>query len=1336
MSMQHWTWARRTGAAALSLGLAAGSLTVEATSSAVATPIPHARVIADAKGAADEASAAAIAAKFGHGVAVDSLTTATTQVTALPDGTLRLVADSVPVRTKINGAWKALNLDLVRSDGYLAPAVAAQHVTFSAGGSGPLVRVQGGDGTWVSEDSPFGALPEPSVKGPTAIYPNVLPGVDMQVTATPTGVSEVLVVKTAAAATNPKLAQVRFGIHGSSLSADASGRAHAGAKGAKGVTAGIPTWWDSSQGSTAQGPGGTLMPRPVGQSVTSSSITLAAGAAAATDGVQYPVFIDPDWSSGDVHAWFIDAGFPNQAYLDSNPYSTVEKSGWIPASATGSGGVAHTARAFWNFNTSALVGKQVSAAHFNAVLNGMFNCGIMRQSNLWSTSGAPIGGTWNSTGSVYSQIIGSATPSACGAAVGFNALIAAQHAAAGTTSTTVAIRANSESDQYNWSKWNQGATLTVTYNSIPNAPTGLGFTNPSRACSTDSTAPTYIDGTQDISLQATSTDPDAGNLDTTFHVYGVTSPTYSWSAATGSEAQGATAPVVIPANTLDTGEYRWNATSNDTHVDSPVSATCYFFIELTPPALPTITEAGNTHQVGKPMTVTLDSAVADSVQLYAIWWVDGSNEVATAPPVTDPITVGGSMPACNTGASGVRYVCPTSGTAATVTVAPIDVRSTLWVASYDHTGRISVGQNGSPSTWLHVTSTSDTTGVSFAQGHFWDTADYDPAKTIVHDQSTSTATTGTTAPQSLVGAQLASGTFDDEPVTVLQLSQTSSTPSVALGHTPAPPLDPSGSYSVSFWLDPVAGTSGHVLSQTAKFSDAPGGPAWGTLFDFSYASGDVQFCAMRTYTAGACTDPYSVASGQWTLVTGVWDAVNQQARVLTGSSAVPRGAAFNASASTVVTPGPAAFGLATTDSAGSYAGSTSSIAGRLYRPAIFPGVISASQLTLMSAGFGPNAELLAPPPADPVIAAGDHHTCAVAGGQAYCWGENDKGGLGNNSTTDSAIPVAVDVSGVLAGKTVTSLAGGHLYTCAVADGQAYCWGYNIFGALGNNSGTDSNVPVAVDVSGVLAGKTVTSIAAGFVHTCAVADGRAYCWGENVYGQLGDNSTTISRAPVAVDVSGVLAGKTVTAIAAGDFYACAVADGQAYCWGDNSHGQLGNNSTTDSSVPVAVDVSGVLAGKTVTSIAAGGDHTCAVADGQAYCWGYNVFGVLGNNSTTDSSVPVAVDVSGVLAGKTVTSIAAGDDHACAVADGRAYCWGLGGYGELGNASTTSSSVPVAVDVSGALAGKTATSIDAGSVHTCGVADEQVYCWGYNALGELGDNSTTNSTTPVIVAVPGL
>jgi alpha-tubulin suppressor-like RCC1 family protein len=376
------------------------------------------------------------------------------------------------------------------------------------------------------------------------------------------------------------------------------------------------------------------------------------------------------------------------------------------------------------------------------------------------------------------------------------------------------------------------------------------------------------------------------------------------------------------------------------------------------------------------------------------------------------------------------------------------------------------------------------------------------------------------------------------------------------------------------------------------------------------------------------------------------------------------------------------------------------------------------------------------------IAAGATNTCSITSdGRAFCWGLNDKGQLGNNSTATSLVPVAVYTGGVLSGKTVSAIAIAQGHACALAsDNQAYCWGNDASGQLGNNSTATSLVPVAVYTGGVLSGKTVVSIANGADHTCALAsDNQAYCWGNGGIGRLGNNSTTNSSVPVAVYTGGVLSGKTLVSIASGNTETCVIAsDGLAYCWGYNTRGLGDSAATTNSSVPVAVYTGGVLSGKTLVSIATSNLTVCAAAsDGSAYCWGYNG-GELGNNSTTDSSIPVAVYTGGVLSGKTVTAVSVSGSYACArSSDGIAYCWGYNGAnGQLGNNSTVTSLVPVAVYTGGVLSGKTVTAISSslgtGGGHTCILAApsaKEAYCWGSNTNGELGNNSTASSLVPI-------
>jgi alpha-tubulin suppressor-like RCC1 family protein len=346
---------------------------------------------------------------------------------------------------------------------------------------------------------------------------------------------------------------------------------------------------------------------------------------------------------------------------------------------------------------------------------------------------------------------------------------------------------------------------------------------------------------------------------------------------------------------------------------------------------------------------------------------------------------------------------------------------------------------------------------------------------------------------------------------------------------------------------------------------------------------------------------------------------------------------------------------------------------------------AAAALISLAAGLGPLAPTpqaaLASTPGASSVSTGSLHTCAIESGKAYCWGRNDDGELGDGSTAGSIVPVAVDTSGALAGKTLTQISTADGDTCALdSAGAAYCWGNDDAGQLGDggNSADHSTVPVAVETSGALAGKTLTHISTGDFDTCALdSAGAAYCWGYNGEGELGDGSTTDSRVPVAVDTSGALADKTLTQISAGGGVACVLDSASAaYCWGIGG-GVLGNGSTTDSSVPVAVDTSGALADKTLTQISAGADNACALDSGGAgYCWGYNDLGSLGDGSTSDSTVPVAVDTSGVLAGQTLTQVSAGDYDVCAVDSGGApYCWGENTGGELGDGSTVSSDVPV-------------------------------------------------------------
>lgn len=344
----------------------------------------------------------------------------------------------------------------------------------------------------------------------------------------------------------------------------------------------------------------------------------------------------------------------------------------------------------------------------------------------------------------------------------------------------------------------------------------------------------------------------------------------------------------------------------------------------------------------------------------------------------------------------------------------------------------------------------------------------------------------------------------------------------------------------------------------------------------------------------------------------------------------------------------------------------------------------------------------------------DRHTCALSvTGGVKCWGFNGDGALGDGSVLPRLLPE--NVFGMSSG--VASITTGAGHTCAMTtDGGAKCWGYNGRGRLGDGSTTSRLLPT--QVQGLSSG--VTAISAGDEHTCAlITGGGAKCWGNNILGQLGDGSAVNRFVPT--DVTGL--GSGVMAISAGGFHTCSLtAGGAAKCWGSNSQGQLGDDSTTGSSVPIGV----TSLGSGTVAISAGRYHTCALTvGGGVKCWGRNSSGQLGSNDTANRLVPT--DVAGLSSG--VIAVSAGGTHTCALTmSGGVKCWGSNLLGQLGDDSTTDRLAPT--DVSGLSNGVVA--ISTGYFHTCALgADGGVKCWGYNGEGPLGDGTTITRLVPTDV-----
>ena len=284
-------------------------------------------------------------------------------------------------------------------------------------------------------------------------------------------------------------------------------------------------------------------------------------------------------------------------------------------------------------------------------------------------------------------------------------------------------------------------------------------------------------------------------------------------------------------------------------------------------------------------------------------------------------------------------------------------------------------------------------------------------------------------------------------------------------------------------------------------------------------------------------------------------------------------------------------------------------------------------------------------------------------------------------------PPALAAASALSGKTVTTVVTGGDHSCALtSDGDVACWGSNNHGQLGINSTTARSLPTAITTTGTpLSGKTITQLSVNGSHTCALtSDAILACWGDDSDGQIGDGATSGDHlVPTAVTTASTpLSGKTISAVTTGSAHTCALAsDGTLACWGLQTDGRLGNSSSSaaDVETPTAVTVSGTaLSGLTINAIDAGAAHTCARASSNALaCWGLNTSGQLGNGSTTSSNEAVSVTVSGTpLASLSIAGISAGGAHTCAASvSGVVACWGDNGDNELGNGGTTDSDVPV-------------------------------------------------------------
>jgi hypothetical protein len=903
----------------------------------------------DSQSAPNEVTAGQIAMTYGHPVTVSADTTETNLVQAEPDGSFQLTESSIPVRVRQSGAWVPVDVNLApTADGFLTPKASTAPVEFSPGGSGPMARFQDAAGTWIAVSWPGGSLPAPAVSGSTATYSNVFPGVNLVLTASPQGMTEVLVITSAVAAADSQLSSLTFAISGTTLSGTSNGT-NATATAADGAISPEPAWWDSSSpGSGPAGPGINAQGRPVPDKVAANSITINAASAISATAVTYPAYIDPETVlKNKLNYTYVDVRYPTQSYYDNTSFEHV---GYV----TSSDGT-HVARSFWQMDLSGLAGKYIASSTFNATDEWSYSC-TPEVVTLYWTGGIASNTDWNnqpgSIGAALSnKTIAYQNPSfpggnpntACptpSTPTSFTATAAvAQSLANGANNVTLGLYTN-EANAYYWKQFSDGATLTVSYYSYPTAPAGRSMTPCAFQCASPATV-----GSLNPTLTGTATDSDGYNLNYNYQVWAGSSSsptTLVWSGTVANVQSGKGS--AINTGTLANGstyEYRVQACVN------PDTAVCggwsvgwpVFTVDASPPLPPSLTATCSSPPCLSQSANSFSGTVGTTSEQVTISEQSGGDKAWGYAYAIAPMGVSAAFPTnlvCNTSVNGYTTVCPGSvGASSTVTItAPADT-STFSAETFNAAGIAST-------TTATISFYAGGDYNSSANGHSWQTDSYDgvsqPCETGGIPDS------ATTSPQNLSQSGDVCWSSDSTAPNDNGLANPTSGvlnfPSSAIASTATTTsgvIDPSQNTTVAGWLKPTT-TIGSGQWETAVSQSGTNE----SLLYLQDTQGHFGLCLASTDAtsfAGDCvTDPNTAAVGQWTFVAGVYDAADHELLLYTSTSDSIGTPTIATHVSTPATSGPVTIGQDHMGSAYHY------WQGNILDPAIWNGVADSGQL--------------------------------------------------------------------------------------------------------------------------------------------------------------------------------------------------------------------------------------------------------------------------------------------------------------------------------------------------------------------------------------------------------
>ena len=658
---------RRLGARMLVAAVVAVSMSVSVVPAAHAAGSTHpaaAGAVSPGPRLSGEAGALARAKSTGHPVPVAQETTATDMVTANPQGTLTLSQSVVPVRKFVGGMWQPLDATLHRAaDGTVSPAVTTGGLSLSGGGDGPMVTLRAA-GRQLAVSFPV-RLPAPRMSGDTAVYADVLPGVDLQVTADAQGsAGEVLIVHDAAAAANPMLQRLALGVRapGLTVAAGPAGDITVSNPGGHVVfSAPTPFMWDSAPPaqagpaatgmppvSSAAGPGAGARREPVGVAVTGGAIVLSPDRSMLTSpAVRFPVYIDPTFTApsagSSASGWnTVNDAFPTTSNWKTSVDLQVGYNGWSSPF--------FKARSFVQLPVpTKLYGSTIISAQLNVVEEHAPSC-TATPVQAWLTGAISSGTTWNNqpgwSTELSSQTVAHGYDSTCPAAgVGFNVASAIVSAANNRwTQVTFGLRAGDESDEFGWKEFSvavNSMTMSVTYDHPPATPTKLS-TSPSTVCS--AATPTVV-GDGNVSLYVPVSDPDGGTLGVTLQMWKTATGTAFAGTPTNPQnlfvSSGGTAVFVAHKADLEAAaagavtEFSWKAQATDYKLTSSWSVTCNFTFDATRPAAPAVT-VPDSATIGQQATVTV--APPDGGTIPAGY----AYQLNTDPPQTVPADASGN----------------------------------------------------------------------------------------------------------------------------------------------------------------------------------------------------------------------------------------------------------------------------------------------------------------------------------------------------------------------------------------------------------------------------------------------------------------------------------------------------------------------------------------------------------------------------------------------------------------------------------------------------------------------------------------------------------------------